>query len=152
MKHTFTSHLSKEQFLEALKLYGRDEKELWEFRLLSEKVNHFYYKISGDNFKITKPTYLSHPFKAMFYGEVFSAKSGSKIEGEFNMPIFVKAFMIFWIGMIIYVFYLATSWLGPAIINGGRNRDDFVALLIVILFILLWFSLTRFPAAMLHAP
>jgi hypothetical protein len=30
MKHTFTSRLSKEQFFEALELYGRDEKELWE--------------------------------------------------------------------------------------------------------------------------
>lgn len=141
MKHIITSHLSKIQFLEALKLYGRDEKELWEFRLLSEKINNFYYKINGDNFKITKPTYMKHPLKAHFLGTVSSSKAGSIIEGEFTMPVFVKIFIIFWLTMLLHVIYLAGVWIGPAIVERGYSKENLTASGVVLLVVILWFSI-----------
>jgi hypothetical protein len=60
-------------------------------------------KIDGEKIKLWKRRYYRNGFAPFFFGTISPAGQGARIEGYFGMDPFVKVFMVFWLGFVLFV-------------------------------------------------
>lgn len=94
--HVFKSDLSPEKALSAISLLSLEERAMWWIYNTEIKVRNYFFKANGNKFQIIKPSRFRYPLKPYFYGSVSKDKEGSKIEGTFAIPFWVKIFLAFW--------------------------------------------------------
>lgn len=134
--HVFKTDLSPEKALDAIKLLSLEERAIWWIYNTDIKVRNYFFKANGRKFQIIKPSRFRYPLKPYFYGSVSKDKEGSKIEGRFAIPLWVKIFLAFWTTGLV-------TMGGNVIINLTADivtdKEYGIAGILLLLFILLVF-------------
>lgn len=77
-------------------------------------------KFDGSKIKLWKRRYYRNSFAPFFFGSIVPDGQGARIEGHFAMDPLVKAFMVFWLGFVLFG---CVSVLMATLLHPIRARD-----------------------------
>ena len=101
----------------------------------------FAGKIKGNRVRIRRQHVFFHnSFAPILYGTVTANGQGCVLEGTFKLHPFVKIFMVFWVGFLLFIFSLSQFFPGESAQAHGTVQESSIFLFMMLMGIMLVFG------------